>query len=476
MMPIHPWFRFRGNNMPVKLPVVFIVILTAVSFILPLHAQSTSAPAQAAKPAPQAAPAETLREKVAALEEQSRLAFEAGKWVPWYSANMKLNQLVPYETRYLVNVVRACGLIDRKNTAYNYMYALQQQGFTYDFDSTDDTLKIRDTEAYHYINKLLVDAGKPGGEGIVAFKLPGSPADYSAFAWDSSRGRFLAGTVREGVLKAISGEGETTVLLKATAKNGLQSITGLAVDADNNRLWLSSSASPLFSGYPVAHRGQGALFELDLNTLEVLGRYDIPEDGLKHEPGNLVVSGDDHVYLIDRVFPIIYQKTPEGKKLEPFFASTDLLGLTDIAISPDNSRIFISDVAQGIMVVDPITYRAARLSGPETLNLGGIASVDYKEGQLFIVQAGFEPQRIIRLTLDGTGEAVESMAPMAVALAEFNHPGLGTIWGGSLFYLANAGAGEDSEAIVMSTNLDTKFEIEGPSIEELQEAIKGKVQ
>ena len=126
------------------------------------------------------------------------------------------------------------------------MHKLQQQGFTYDFDSTDDTLKIRDTEAYRYINKLLVDAGKPAGEGTVAFKLPGNPTDYSAFAWDSSRGRFLAGTLREGALIAISSEGETTALLKATEKNGLQSITGIVVDADNNRLWLSSSASPLF--------------------------------------------------------------------------------------------------------------------------------------------------------------------------------------------------------------------------------------
>jgi hypothetical protein len=462
--------------MPVKIRAVFIVMATVVSLVLPLHAQSTPAPAEVVEPVVQAAPAETLREKVAALEEKSRLAFEAGKWVPWYSANMKLNQLVPYETRYLVNVVRACGLIDRKNTAYNYMYTLQQQGFTYDFDTTDDTLKIRDTEAYRYINKLLVDAGKPVGEGTMAFKLPGNPADYSAFAWDSSRGRFLAGTLREGALIAISSEGKTTDLLKATEKNGLQSITGLLVDADNNRLWLSSFASPLFTGYSVSNPGQGAVFELDLKTLEVLGRYDIPKDGLKHEPGNLVVTNDNHVYVIDRVFPIIYQKVPEGKQLEPFFASTDLLGLTDIVIAPDNSRIFISDVARGIMVIDPIAGQAVMLSGPETLNLGGITSLDYNEGQLFLVQGGFEPQRVIRLKLDGTGEVIESVAPMAVALSEFNHPGLGAIWDESLFYFANTGAGEDSDTIVMSTNLDTVFEVVPPTAEEMQKAINGKTQ
>ncbi|MCJ7814959.1 MAG: hypothetical protein MUP31_02810, partial [Xanthomonadales bacterium] len=215
--------------MPRKIRAGFAVVLTVLTFTLPLHAQDASAPGEAAVPAGQAAPVESLREKIATLEEQSRVAFEAGKWVPWYSANMKLSQLLPFETKYLVNVVRACGLIDRKSTAYNYMYQLQQQGFTYDFDSTDDTLKIRDTEAYKYINKMLIDAGKPSGEGIVAFTLPGNPADYSALAWDDSRGRFLVGTMREGALIAVSSEGETTELLRANDENGFWSITGLSV-------------------------------------------------------------------------------------------------------------------------------------------------------------------------------------------------------------------------------------------------------
>ncbi len=385
--------------------------LTVLTFSLPLYAQSAPVAEKAAHPPEQHAPAESLREKVAALEEKSRLAFEEEKWVAWYSANMKLNQLVPFQTRYLVNVVRACALIDRKSAAYNSMYLLQQQGFTYDFDSIEDTLKIRDTEAYHYINKLLVDAGKPAGEGVMAFKLPGNPADYRAFAWDESRGVFLVGTMREGALMAVSSEGGITELLKADDKNGLWSITGLAVDTDNNRLWLSSAATPLFAGNSVAEMGHGAVFELDLKTLEVLGRYNVPVDGLKHEPGSLVVTDDGHIYVIDRVLPIIYQKPPGVSQLEPFFANPGLLGLSDIAITPDNSRIFISDPAMGIMVIDPIAGNAAMLSGPETLNLGGIGSVSYNEGNLYIVQGGFEPQRIMRLTLDGTGGVVEKVVP-----------------------------------------------------------------
>jgi hypothetical protein len=275
---------------------------------------------------------------------------------------------------------------------------------------------------------------------------------------------------------AVSSEGGVTELLKADKNNGILSVTGLAVDAENNRLWLSSAATAAFTGYPVEDKGQSALLELDLETLEVLGRYKVPDDGLDHEPGSVVVTDDSHVYLIDRATPVVYKKAPEQDQLESFFTSPELLGLTDIAVSPDNSRLFISDAKKGIMVIDPIVVQSTMLTVPETLNLGGIGSLDYNEGQLFMIQGGFEPQRLIRLTLDGTGEAVETVGPMAIALSEFNKPSLGAIWGDRIFFVANSGDTEDSGAIVMSTTLDAAFEVEPPTIQELQEALRKKAQ
>jgi sugar lactone lactonase YvrE len=409
-------------------------------------------------------PSESLRSQIATLEDQSRAAFENKKWVGFYAANLKLHQLLPYEPDYLVNVVRACGLLDRKSTAYHYMLQLQQQGITYDFNSTDDTLKIRDTEAYKYINNLLINAGAPAGEALLAFDLPGNPADYSAFAWDESRGRFLVGTSQKGKLLAVSPDGEVTELLHADDKNGIWSITGLAVDADNKRLWLSSATTPSFTGHDVPEGSQGALLELDLKSLKVLARYDVPEDGLKHEPGRLAISDDNHIYVIDQATPFIYRKTPEGKTLEAFFGNPDMLGLTDIAVSPDNSRVFVSDALKGVTVIDPIAGQAAMLAGPETMNLGGIGSLSYAEGQLYVIQGGLEPQRIVRLALDASGGLVESVAPMAIALRGFDHPNLGVIWGEGLFYFANAGAKGSSGAVVMSTNLDAGSEVKAPEL------------
>lgn len=458
--------------MPRNLFAALVAALSVLTFSLPLQAQTDPASPAAQGQAAQAVPTESLRHKIAVLEEQSKAAYNDGKWVRWYSANMKLHQLVPYEPEYLINVVRACALIDRKSTAYNYMYELQQQGFSYDFNTLEDTEAIRDTEAYEYINKLLVDAGAAGGEAEAAFTLPGNPSDYSALAWDPSRGRFLAGTLRDGVLLSVSPEGEATELLRADGENGIWSITGLEVDAANNRLWLSSSPTPAFHGYSEAEMGHGALFELDLETLDVVGQYFLPIDGLPHMLGGLVVTSDGTVFVIDRTLPFLFRKVPGSKRLEPFFADPNMFSFVDIAADPISGRIYVSDIVKGVLVIDAAAQQVTLLGGQDKMNLGGIRGLEYLDGSLYVVQGGFSPQRIVKLQLDPTGTLVENVTPMAIAQEEFDNPALGSIRDGSIYYVANSGLDSDAGAIVMNTPLDAGVVVAPPDLSGFEDALR----
>ena len=275
---------------------------------------------------------------------------------------------------------------------------------------------------------------------------------------------------------AVSADGETEVLFEADDENGLWSISGLAVDVKNKRLWVSSAATPLFSGFSPADTNHGAVFELDLETLEIVEQYNFPVDGLKHEPGSLAVTDDGHVYVLNRAAPIIYRKTPEGDRLEVFFASPDLLALRDITVVPDNSRVFVADAYKGILAIDPIAEQAALLAGPETMNLGGIESIEFGNGMLFVVQGGFDPQRVIRLELDASGVTVESVVPMAIALEEFYRPGNGTIQDESVYYIANSGADDAKSAIIMKTPLNAGVEATAPDAMEFKKVMDAKRQ
>ena len=462
--------------MPVKISRVIAVAMIILLFPGPIWAQSPGAPAPTATPAEQEPPEKSQLQQAADLEKQSRDALEAQKWVRFYVANARLHELRPYEQQYLVNIVRACGQLGRASTAYHYMLKMQQQGMTYDFNKIEDTLTIRNTEAYEYINGLLVDASLAAGMGTVAFRSDGDPANFRAMAWDAGRNRLLVGSIEQGSVIALGADGSTDVLVKADEKNGLWSIGGMAVDSENNRLWIASSAIPEFAGFSKEDRNKGALFELDLVSMDVLGRYPLPEDRLMHRLGNVALTRDGNVYVINLEAPIIYRKAPGAEALEAFFASPEIMSLSDITVTPDNSRVFVSDTYKGIMVIDPVAQQATLMEGPETMNLGRIDGMQYRNGMLFVVQGAFEPQRVVRLELDGNGTAVQSISPMAMSLEEFDRPAAASLTDTDIYYFANHGAEDGKQVTVMSTPLDVGAEVAPPDMAEFEQALRAKQQ
>jgi hypothetical protein len=117
------------------------------------------------------------------------------------------------------------------------------------------------------------------------------------------------------------------------------------------------------------------------------------------------------------------------------------------------------------------------LGGPDNLNLGGIEGIEYAAGKLYIVQGGIQPQRLMRLELESNGSAVESVAPMAIALPGFNRPGIGDILGEAMYYFANPGASDGAEGIqVMRTPLESGQAIVPPDLRKFQESLKKRQQ
>ena len=414
-------------------------------------------------------------EDVAELETQSNQAYAEGNFLRYYIANKKLHNQRPFVAEYMINLVRACARLDKMSTAYYYMLQMQQQGLSYDLNQFEDTASIRGTEAYDYMNKLMIEAGQSDGDGEVGFTLEGKPSDYRAIAWDPNHGRLLAGTEAAGKLLAVSHDGDTTVLLEADENNGLWSIKGLAVDAPRNRLWISSSATPDFADYSPAYRNRNALYEFDLDTMRQVARFNLPDDGVDHDLGSIAVTADGTVFVIDEKTPMVYIKTVNGDALEPFVTSPVLVSLSDIAVSPEDGRLYVADRVKGVFVVDPIKEQSAMLSGPENLNLGGITGIEYQDGKLFVVQGEFSPQRVMRLELDDGGYVVKTVSPMAIALPPFDGPGHSTLADGVVYYLANAESGSpEGPAQVMRTALDAGSQIESPEAREILRQAKEK--
>lgn len=445
------------------------------SFVLAVTLILAGWPAAAQTRTAQASP-----ENVPALLVKANEAYLAKDYMTFRAALERLHKLRPYNGQYMYQLVIANALLDDKDQAYGMMVAMQKQGLSYDFSIPESTKSIRGTEVFDYVNDLMKMAGKPLGESEPVVVLPDDVRIPESITWDESRQKFLIGSISDGSIHTLDEEGQVEELLRANNENGMWAVMDILADQARNRLWVSSAAIPVFSGFSPADKGRSALFEFDLETLQLIRRYLLPVDKGAHVLGSMVLGANGDIYIADRALPIIYKKAAGEEKIKAVLASQDMVSLRGIAMQPDGGIMYVADREMGVLVVDFKNRRALKLVIPETLNLGGIDGIYLWNNHLVIIQNGNSPQRVMRLELDETGTKVIAVRPLAVAQIEFDSPGFGTIRGEELFYFANRqlnnSEGRVKPVTILRTPLDSSKDLVEPDMVEFLEQRSEKLE
>lgn len=406
---------------------------------------------------------------VVELRHQLDEAYQARDYQGLLRVATRLHSMRPNNGEYMVQMVLANALLGNRSAAYDMMLQMQRQGLSYDFNSMPDSLKIRDTEAYDHINDMLKLQGEPAGNLTLQSELPGEVRLPTALAWDASRGVLLVGSARDGKVFTVDGEGGVRELLAANGDNGMWGVFGLLVDSARGRLWVASAANRLFKDYNPQDSGHSALFEFDLASLKLLGRYPAPGEDRPHLLGQLAQSASGTLYAVDDVLPVVYSLQPGDDQLKSLVAFRDMVSLRGLAVVPDDSMLYVADYEMGIMAVDLVAHAAAPLRVPDNLNMGGVAGLVYWDGHLVMIQNGNRPERIMRLKLAADGKSVESVAPLAVAQPVFDYPTYGVARGDELWFLASSqwAPGRDTRTPVRiaSTSIAKAPELQSPDVE-----------
>lgn len=435
-----------------KFAMNIVVLLMLAPLSMPLLAQ---APATQSVNVPQ-------------LLASANKAYTQGDYATLGSTLESLHRARPFNSEYMYRLVLAYALQDDKSRAYDLMLRMQQQGLAYDFTESDDSQNIRGTEVFDYVNDLMQQAAKPMGEATPVFTLPDGVIMPESLAWDPTRKKYLLGTVIEGQVLAVDESGQVEELIRTDNENGLWAVLDIMVDETRNRLWITSAAIPGFRDFDPIDKGRSALYEFDLESLELVHRYPVPVDGRPHALGSMVQNPAGDIFIADRALPIIYTKRVADQKLAGALALGDMVSLRDIAMQPDGRIMYVADREMGITVVDFVRQQAAKLAIPETLNLGGIDGMLLWNNHLVVIQNGISPQRVMRLALDASGTKVEAVRPLAVAQPAFNFPSYGTIKGQDLVYFSGShwpNAGQDNKAIsVLRTPLDANQDLVSPEM------------
>ena len=129
--------------------------------------------------------------------------------------------------------------------------------------------------------------------------------------------------------------------------------------------------------------------------------------------------------------------------LEKIVIWKDLTGiafnLQGLTFNPDESKLFVADYLNGIMVVTmKDDFKTSWLSIPDGATKKGTDGLVFYKNSLIAIQNGAVPIRIVRFNLNPENTQITDYKVFDNNRADFNEPTSGNITNGKLYFFANA--------------------------------------
>lgn len=359
---------------------------------------------------------------------QAGQAFETDRLDDWVAATEQLHELRPYNQDFMTHLVIGYARQENLSKAFEMMLHMQQQGLAQDWSGFEELAPLRPHRLYDHLTELMTEAGKPFGDFEVHATLPDGLAMPEGIALDAESDRIFVGSVRDGSILSSADGQEWERFAGPDQVEGLAAVFDLVVDSQRGHLWVATGMVGQFEGFDSERAGQTALLKLDLDSGELLADFQVSSSGTDHLLGSLVLAADGTVFAADTRNPIVFRLAPDGEALELFFGNQNFSSLRGLALSGDDSLLYMADYEQGIFVLATDgSNQGWKLAVPETLNEGGIDGLYWWDDHLVAIQNGISPQRVLRLQLGPDGLGVVGVAPVLAALEAFDTPTFGAM-------------------------------------------------
>ena len=375
------------------------------------------------------------------LMQEAQKAYESGDKATFLKDYEEAVKLWPGNTRILYNLACGQALNGQTEAALATLENLVAHRVYANLDADTDFDSIRKTEGYKKIaaemealRRQRIDSG-----ATVAFTIPEKAVVPEGVAYDPATKAFFVASVNKGKVFRVGSDGKVSEFV---APGGvLRSPLGVKADPKRRALWVVSESIPNMNGGREGDPPDSALFEYDLESGKLRGRYAPPASEKPPHFDDLTVAADGRVYVNDGFHPRIYVLEPGGKELALWLESDSMGGTQGLALAPDGKTLYVSDY-RGLYRVDVASKRVTRLPVPQDLALGGIDGLVWFENSLIGIQNGIEPHRVIRLDLaangGGGGAAIARARILEMNNPSFDEPTLGTVVDGALYFTANS--------------------------------------
>jgi sugar lactone lactonase YvrE len=372
------------------------------------------------------------------LSRLAALYKEKGDYQRLSWALKRLTEMLPNDGQIELALATTYALLDKKSETYDLLLSMQKRGYGFDLSKDPNFDKVSKTKIWPYILQGLSANLKPFGEGKVAFALPAGDHLYESLAFDPKRGQLLVGSVRDGTIQLVSKNGALTDFIKPDADNGLWSVYALALDANDDALYVASTASVYFKDFRKEDFGKAGVFKFRLSSGKLLAKYPvISSDTRPNTLSSIAVGKGGLVFAADGLRNVIYRL--DGTALKPMVANPRLTSIRGLTVSGDGKTLYFADYTQGVFGIDLAGGRGFDLRyDPAKLVLGGIDGLYWYDGTLVAIDNGMSPRRVMRLRLSPDGRSIVSTMPLEAAREEMTLPTYGAIQGDALYYVANS--------------------------------------
>jgi DNA-binding beta-propeller fold protein YncE len=269
------------------------------------------------------------------------------------------------------------------------------------------------------------------------FRLAQRDLIPEGIAYDPVGKHFYVGSIHRRKIVRVDAAGRATDFVRE-GQDGLLAVLGMKVDIAGRTLWAATEGTLSMRGGTKDDVGRSALVQFDLRTGSLLKKVEMRPDPAPHLFNDVALDRAGNVYVTDSEHGSVWRLPRGGRRLEPLGAVRSLEYPNGIALSSDESRLFVAHLA-GIGVFDLVSGARTSLPHVEGLTLTDIDGL-YRVGhRLVAVQNGLVPPRIVVFDLTGAEDRV-----VGAQVLERGHPlfasipTTGVIVDGWFYYIANA--------------------------------------
>lgn len=388
---------------------------------------------------------ETRLEQYQRLRREGVAAAQAGDAAKAEAALAAALQLYPDVPGSYIRLARLQATTGKADAALANVAIYARMGLRLDVERDPALRSLTALPGWPEVAAIFERNGTPFGDLTPIASIENDPEFIGESVVHDGKG-WLLSTVSGRTIVRLGDGGATTPFLKTDADTG--AIFGMAVDRKAGVLWAAEAwGEGVPGGWGAA---KTALLKVSLANGKVLARVFLPDDGGKHQFGDVTLAPDGAVYATDSVGGGVWTLKAGGVKLEPLLAPGVMASPQGMAICAEGKALLVADYSTGLHRIDLKTGASAPLGGLRTGLAGAdglVAAPDVGYNLrnasplplgVVVTQNGVSPQRVMLLRISPDCDEVEGAELVAANLPGVDDLTLATMYEGRAVFIGHA--------------------------------------